>query len=41
MNEISNILVRMRELTIQSASDTKVGDTERGFLNKEYTQLVG
>lgn len=38
MNEISNILVRMRELTIQSASDT-VGDTERSFLNREYTQL--
>ena len=40
MNEISNILVRMRELTIQSSSDT-VGDTERSYLNREYTQLVG
>jgi flagellin len=38
LNETSNILVRLRELTIQSASDT-VGDTERGFLNKEYQEL--
>lgn len=39
LNEVSNILVRMRELTIQAASDT-VGDAERGFLDKEYQQLV-
>ena len=39
MNEIGNILVRMRELTIQSASDT-IGDKERSYLNREYTQLV-
>ena len=38
LNETSNILIRLRELTIQSASDT-VGDTERGFLDKEYQQL--
>jgi flagellin len=38
MNEISNILIRLRELSIQSASDT-VGDTERGFTNKEVQQL--
>lgn len=38
MNEISNILVRFRELSIQGASDT-IGDTERGFINKEMTQL--
>jgi flagellin len=38
LNEISNIVVRLRELGIQAASDT-VGDTERGFLNKEVTQL--
>jgi flagellin len=38
LNETSNILIRLRELTIQAASDT-VGDTERGFLNKEYQQL--
>src|SRR6185437_7907966 len=38
MNEISNILIRLRELSIQGASDT-VGDTERGFINKEVQQL--
>jgi flagellin len=38
LNEISNIVVRLRELGIQAASDT-VGDTERGFLNKEVHQL--
>ncbi len=38
MSEISNILVRLRELSIQSASDT-MGDVERGFLNKEVVQL--
>ena len=39
MNEMTNILIRLRELTVQSASDT-IGDKERGFLNREYTQLV-
>lgn len=39
MNELGNILVRLRELTVQSSSDT-IGDRERGFLNREYTQLV-
>jgi flagellin len=38
LNEISNILTRMRELGIQSASDT-IGDKERGFLDKEVQQL--
>jgi len=38
LNEVSNILVRLRELTVQAASDT-VGEAERGFLNKEYQQL--
>ncbi|OYZ20104.1 MAG: flagellin [Bdellovibrio sp. 28-41-41] len=38
LNEISNIVVRLRELGIQASSDT-VGDTERGFLNKEVVQL--
>jgi flagellin len=38
MNEIGNILVRFRELSIQAASDT-VTDTERGFINKEFSQL--
>lgn len=39
LNEVSNILIRMRELTVQSASDT-VGEQERGFLDKEYQQLL-
>ncbi|MCX6129335.1 MAG: flagellin [Proteobacteria bacterium] len=39
MNEISNILIRMRELATQSASDT-LGNLERSYTNKEYTQLV-
>jgi flagellin len=38
-NEMSNILIRMRELTVQAASDT-IGEQERTYLNKEYTQLV-
>ncbi|MDD0854643.1 flagellin [Halobacteriovorax sp. GB3] len=39
LNETSNILTRLRELTVQAASDT-VGDTERGFLDKEFQQLT-
>ncbi len=38
LNEIGNILSRLRELSIQGASDT-IGNTERGFLNKEFSQL--
>jgi flagellin len=38
MNEIGNILVRFRELSIQAASDT-VSDVERGFMDKEVNQL--
>lgn len=38
LGEISNILTRMRELGVQAASDT-IGDTERGFVNKEVQQL--
>ncbi|MBT5095221.1 MAG: flagellin FliC, partial [Halobacteriovoraceae bacterium] len=39
LNETSNILVRLRELTIQASSDT-VGEAEREFLDKEYQQLT-
>jgi len=39
LNETSNILIRLRELSVQAASDT-VGEQERGFLNKEYQQLT-
>jgi flagellin len=38
MNEVSNILTRLRELSIQSASDT-ISDVERGFINKEVVGL--
>jgi len=39
-NEISNMLVRMRELSIQASSDT-ISDLERGFINKEIQALKG
>lgn len=39
LNETSNILTRLRELTVQASSDT-IGDNERGFLDKEYQQLT-
>lgn len=38
LNEISSILVRLRELSVQSASDT-VGDSERKFTDMEYQNL--
>jgi flagellin len=38
LNEVSNMLIRLRELGVQAASDT-VGDTERKFLDVEYQQL--
>jgi flagellin len=38
MNEISNMITRLRELSVQAASDT-VGNLERGFLDKEAQQL--
>lgn len=36
--ETSNMLVRLRELSIQASSDT-IGDNEREFLDKEFLQL--
>jgi flagellin len=39
LNEISNILIRLRELGVQSASDT-VSDVERSFLDQEAQQLT-
>jgi flagellin len=39
MNEVTNILTRMRELATQSASDT-ISNTERSYTNREYVQLV-
>lgn len=38
LNEIGNMLIRLRELGVQAASDT-IGDTERHFLDVEYQQL--
>jgi flagellin len=37
--EVSNILIRLRELAVQAASDT-IGPTERKFLNVEFEQLT-
>jgi len=39
MNEITNILTRLRELATQAASDT-ISNVERGYTNREYTKLV-
>ena len=39
LTEIGNMLVRMRELAVQAASDT-IGDKERGYINKEVQSLV-
>ncbi|MCX7674200.1 MAG: flagellin [Bdellovibrionaceae bacterium] len=38
LNEIGNMVTRLRELAIQAASDT-VSGTERDFINKEVQQL--
>ncbi|OFZ73563.1 MAG: flagellin, partial [Bdellovibrionales bacterium RIFOXYD1_FULL_44_7] len=38
MNEISNMLIRLRELSIQASSDT-LSDTERTFVDKEVQHL--
>src|SRR5271169_4692669 len=38
LQEVSNMLIRLRELGVQAASDT-IGETERKFLDVEYQQL--
>jgi flagellin len=38
LNEISSMLIRLRELAVQASSDT-IGDTERKFIDVEYQQL--
>jgi flagellin len=38
LNEVSSMLIRLRELAVQSSSDT-IGDTERKFVDVEYQQL--
>ncbi len=40
LDEVSNILLRMKELTEQSLNGT-LGDSERGYLDSEYTALQG
>lgn len=39
LNEVGNILIRMRELAVQAASDT-IGDKERTFVNEEVQSLM-
>ena len=39
LNEVSNVLIRLRELSVQSASDT-IGDTERKFADLEFQHLT-
>ena len=39
LNEVQNILIRLRELTMQSATDT-LGDVERSFTDKEVQNLT-
>lgn len=39
LNEIGNILIRLRELSVQSASDT-IGPEERQYTNLEFQNLV-
>jgi flagellin len=39
LNEISNILIRLRELAVQSASEGSVSNTERSFLQNEFSSL--
>ncbi len=38
LDETNNMLTRLRELAVQAASDT-VGETERGFIDKEFIAL--
>lgn len=38
LNEVSNMIIRLRELAIQAASDT-VGDKERSFTDREFQAL--
>ena len=38
LNEVTNMLQRMRELAVQSSNGTMTGD-DRTYLNKEYQQL--
>jgi flagellin len=39
LNEVSGVLIRIRELAVQAATGT-LGDTERGYLNNEFKDLM-
>lgn len=39
LTEVANMIIRLRELSIQAATDT-VGDRERGFIHQEFQSLV-
>ena len=39
LNEVSNALIRMRELSVQAATGT-LGDEERGYLHDEFSALM-
>ena len=39
LDQVSNILTRMRELSVQAATGT-LGDEERGYLDAEYDKLI-
>ena len=39
LSEVANMLIRMRELAVQGASDT-VGQQERGFMDVEFQQML-
>ena len=41
LNEISNLLIRLRELAVQSSSDGSVSNSERSFLQNEFQALQG
>lgn len=38
MNEVGNMIIRLRELSVQAASDT-IGEKERGYLDREAQQM--
>jgi flagellin len=38
LSEVSNMLIRLRELAVQAASDT-IGESERGFTDREFQEL--
>ncbi len=39
LNEISNILIRMRELGVQSSSSGAISNSERSFIQNEFSSL--